>query len=339
MRSLLPDAPRRLRHGLTAAALAAVSFTAAGAAQAAAPAPGGISMAPLTPNHTMVFAARPGETVRARVRLTNTSGRDRSVVLRATDLATAAGGGMDFPDRAPHAGGSLLRLGAPIVRVPAHGRRDVAVTARLPRAARHGDLYAGLTAVDASAHAATARTPGVSLRRVVRLALPVAFRLPGSRTHRLTIAGGAFAVDALGTHVDLRLHGAGNAKVERTAVDLRLERDGHTLVTHRGSLAAVYPGTTFAYRIPWLTQRPVRGTYHVVGTLHPEGGPAVPFDLPVTFGRREAAALKSQTTVVAADGGSGNGSWLVLAAEAGLMAGLGFGGGFVVLRWRERRRR
>jgi hypothetical protein len=322
---------------VAAAGALAVLLCTASASEAAPPAAGGISVSPVTAGHRLAFDVRPGQRVRARVRVTNTSGVVRRVKLWPTDIGTGGAGGMDFPDRPDPAVARWLRLSAETVEVPAHGARDVTLTARPPRRFTHGEVYAGIVAVERHARAAgTVRAEGVRVKTVVRLALPVRFALPGPRTYGIEADGGAFAIDATGTSVDLGLRATGDSRFRRTTIDVRLTHGGRTVLHHRNVLADVFPRTALHYRIPWTGRPPAAGAYRLVGTARPAGGAPARIDLPLSFGAPQARQLQERTSTAPLPA-PGTPVWIV-----GLMAGLaavtlGFAAALVRARRRLRR--
>jgi hypothetical protein len=306
-----------LRPPVTAAAALAVLLCTASPSGAAPPAVGGISVAPLTASHRLAFDVRPGERVRARVRVSNTSGTPKHVSLWPTDIDTGGAGGIEFPDRPDPSVARWLRLSARTVDVPAHGTRDVTLTARPPRRFRRGEVYAGIVAVERPARAARLKhVDGVHMRTVVRLGLPVAFRLPGRPTLGVEADGGAFVIDATGTSVDLGLRATGDSRFRRATIDVRLTHDGRTVLHHRNVLADVFPRTSLRYRVPWSASRPAAGAYRLVGVVRPAGAAPARIDLPLTFGAPQARQLQDRTDTAPLPA-PGTPAWIV-----GLVAGL-----------------
>lgn len=298
------------------------------------PGAGGVSITALTPSHRLHFDTRPGAEVRARLRVSNSSGQRQVVSVWPTDITTAAAGGIEFPLQPGHEIDRWMHLSRHTVALPPGGHRDVVLTARVPDRSSAGERFAGVVATRRTGAHVTTQT-GVRIRTVIRLALPVSMRLPNPGTRSVTAQSAHFFFDALGTGIALRLGSPGTERIRSTILNLRLVRDGRIVLSHHAQLADIFPGTTFEYRIPWEQRQPATGDYRLVGTVAPQGAPTVDVDLPLHFGSPQERALQSVTRTAPLRG-DGTPAWVVAVAAAATALMVAFAVAYVRLRRRMR---
>lgn len=266
-----------------------------------------------------VFEARPGTTVSSTVLLTSRSDSMQTIRLQTVDLATSNLGGIEFPSRRPAGPGTWLKLDRRDVRIPPRGTATVRLSVTVPTRTPAGDHYAGVVAVDRKELRRALKAPpkkasGVVLRQLTRVALPVRVRLPGRAVRRLRLRDIAFAADAGGSHLRVRLRNSGQRLLRSTAVDLRIARGDRRLFTVRASLAEVVPATGLAYPVRWRGAPPRSGTYRVTGTISPKGAPRIRVDERVRFGTTQADKVEELTGVPAV--GEDGRPWLLLTVAA-----------------------
>src|SRR6059058_1394143 len=124
---------------LAAAVLAAAPATAG----AAGP---GFSVAAVGFDSYFQYRLKPGAVARGQLRVVNQSRHARHVVLRAADVTTAAGGGLEYGTGDPRGLGRWIRLAASEVTVAPGSARDIPFTVHAGAHAQAGDALAGIVA-------------------------------------------------------------------------------------------------------------------------------------------------------------------------------------------------
>ena len=260
-----------------------------------------------------------GRRARGTVRLVSTSRRTVHVLLQATDVGTAATGGLDYGASPSQATDRLLRLSRQGVRLDPGATVDVAFTATAPPSAGPGDRFAGIVALNRDQVRAArrgSRRKGFSLRFLPRLAIAVQVTLPGPATRELKVGNAGIDVTPSSTDITLLLRNTGNKLIKRTGGRLAISQDGRVLVRRRVEISAFVPATTLSYRVP-LVGRPAEGTYRVRGILRPQRGAPVTVDETVSFGKTAAGEFKRETGREATRSGP---SVLLLAGLAAALA-------------------
>jgi hypothetical protein len=74
----------------------------------------------------------------------------------------------------------------------------------------------------------------------------------------------------------------GSELTEQAQVRLRVLRGTHRVFTYASVLGQLFPGGALSYRVP-LPGRPTRGTYHVLGTISPQGSSTIHINKTITF--------------------------------------------------------
>jgi hypothetical protein len=317
-----PVRPIRPRAALLLCVLASAA-QAAGPAHAA-PTAEGLSLEPVG-GSVLRFQSTPGHRLSGAVRVVNRSRHGRDVRLQVTDLESAATGGIAFPAARPRATGTWLRLGLTSVHLGPGQSQIVTFTGRVPKGARAGQHFAGVVAVDTAQLTGKARasSEGVRVRQMTRLATPIQVDLPGPLTGRLNVEDVRIAVDAGGAALAMELRNTGTRLLRTTAVNLRVEQNGHTLFRHRDRLLELVPDSAIAYPVAWPTASVAMGTYRVVGTLRPEGVPPVTIDRQVRVGGAVSRKLERSTGVAALPDPGKAPMWMLALLGASLaLAGL-----------------
>jgi hypothetical protein len=331
---------------LQRAALASLTALAASAAGAAAPAAhaatatdGAVALQPAGGKHRLAYTAAPGDVVHGAVRLKNAGRQARDIKLTAVDVGTAAFGGAVYGDATGKRTGRWVTLEAGTVRVGARSTKTVHFSVQVPRGTSKGVHYAGITAVDvAQLRAASTRRKRAGKRivfhRITRFALPLKVRVPGAVSPRLTFRGAEVDVDAAGANILMKLENTGRTLLRSTDVKLRLAQGDRTLVDVHQPLREFVPGTAAKFPIT-LPGIPSEGDYRVVGTIRPEGAPAIAVDETVHIDGK--SVKKAERSVVArtappADGGMGIVLYLAIGGLA--VVAIGFGVAFARMRRR-----
>ncbi len=264
-----------------------------------------------------------------RVGVISRSGRPQAVALQGVDVGTAATGGLDYGDRAPRAAGRWVTLSRGSLDLAPGASVDVPFAVHVPAGARSGDHVAGVVAYDPGEIAReqrAARRQGRGLRLAFRsrLAIAVVVRVPGPRHPRLTFGGAGVNASPSGVRIELRLRNSGNTLIKPTKGDVAVSQDGQPLFTTPVDLDTFAPESQIRFPIP-LPGTPTQGTYHLQGTLHPNGAPAVKIDTDVEFTSRQAQRFTraSGKKVKRTDGGGF--SLLYIALGFAVLAAVGFG--------------
>jgi hypothetical protein len=277
------------------------------------------SAVPLVRSAYFQFRAVPGSSVNGRLRLTNTSRKTLTVLLRPTDVGTANGGGATFDPSSRGQAGRWVTVAERSVVLRPHQSKVASFRVKLPANVTAGEHYAGLVAFDRAQlgtggkAAKSGRSTKVVLRHVTRVGLPIRITVPGPITRKLQFTGASFDSNAGGAMLRLGLRNSGDEIVRETSVSLKAVSGARTVMRRTGAIRDFVPGATIRFPVAWPGQ-PARGTYHLTGTVQPAGAPAIHINQDVSFGTTQARALK-RATGQAPSGSTGHGSaliWLIL---------------------------
>lgn len=312
----------------------ALGVAVVGATATPSPAGASISIAPAGERSTFTLELAPGASARSAVEILNRGPAERTVELAPASVGTAATGGLTYLPRRDGDPSSWIRLASDRVRVPAGASRVVPFSVSAPARPGTGDRYAGITATDSDelTRARRAGRAGPAMTRLVRYAVPIRVRLPGPREAVLVADGAVARTDAAGRSVVLPLRSTGTLIIHSSRADLRVLRDGRTIAAARADLGQVAPGTSFDFAIPLPDVPP--GDYEVVGTIRPEGAPAVRIRERVSFGGGTPAGLATRLRESVLPDGSSPGVQVGVATAIGLATG-----GLTLLVAHVRRRR
>ena len=248
---------------------------------------------------------KPGETLRARVRLQSTSRRDRTVLLTGADARTAAAGGLDFGQygetRSSRGTSRWLELSRSRVRLPAGGVVDVPFSVRVPTSARSGEHFAGVVAFQRPPQAKDGG-PKFQLRFVSRVAVTVQVTVPGPRRPALELKDKRVAIAPTGASLALDLRNSGNTLIPKTTGRVTVRQKGRDLFNRSVQIDAFVPDTGVTYTVPWKGV-PVEGEYEVEGFLEPEGAAPLSLNGTVKFGRERIREFEQETGRPAIEGG------------------------------------
>lgn len=234
------------------------------------------------------------------VRVRNLLGRPITVMLMPADIRNSSNGNADYATTALSQAGRWLTLAARSVRLQPHAVSEVAFSVTVPAAAHGASHYAGIVAIDSADLASAAagkKTRGrtFSFQRINRQALPLTIRLPGPLSRGLALRAISLSVQPAGAGLVLRLHPDGSELTEGAQVQVRVLRGARTVLRSDSTLGQLFPGADLGYRIPWVGQVPVPGTYRVLGVIRPRGAPAIRIDQTVAYTAAKADQLKRET--------------------------------------------
>jgi hypothetical protein len=288
----------RLHAGAKAlpAALALAAFAAAPASAAApSPTPVAFALSPVGTTSSISLHGRPGRGVKGAVLVRNLSRRPITVILQRADIRNASNGNADYVTTRLSGTGRWLHLSAGRVRLAPHAARQVAYRLSVPRAAAGGSHYGGIVAINAadfSAAAAgrTAKGRKFTFYRISRQALPLTIHLPGRLSRRLSLRSVKLVVAPIGAGLVLGLVPRGSELTEQAHVKLRVRRGRHPVFAYASTLGQLFPGGRLNYRVPW-PGRPVEGTYHVLGTIRPQGSAIIHVNQTIKFTGAQATKL------------------------------------------------
>jgi hypothetical protein len=286
------------------AALALAALAAAPAfAAASPPAPAAFVLSPATAGPVLLHGVA-GHVLRDMVNVRNLSGDAITLILQPADIKNASNGNADYVTAGLSEAGRWLQLSANRVRLAAHATRQVAFTLSIPKATTGASHYAGIVAINAAdlagaaAHS-KAKQRGFTFYRISRQALPLTIRVPGPLTRSLALRSATLTVQPVGAGLVLGLLPGGSELIAGAKIKLRVVRDGRTIFTYASTLGQLFPGSGLNYRIPW-PGRPTQGSYHVLGTISPQGAAAVSVNKTVEFTAATATLLRRVTPSAAA---------------------------------------
>jgi len=284
-----------------------------------------------------VFDSRPGDSVRGTLRVVSLTRAAKTILVAPVDVTTAATGGLQYGNHAPRGDGRWVTLMVRRVRISGAGSASVPFTVRVPRHARAGDHFVGITAVDRRVLSQPTNGRGaIRLRLIPRLAMTIKLGLPGPRTSVLALGALKINVAPSGASLGFKLVNPGNTLIPASTGSVTVSQGGTPLFSQGLELAAFVPNTAITYHVPWQGT-PVQGTYRVRGDLHPVGAPAIVFDRTVTFGRAAIRQFRNQTGKPAKES-SGTPVILIAALALALAAAVTFGVAYGRARQQIRRR-
>jgi hypothetical protein len=187
--------------------------------------------------------------------------------------------------------------------------------------------YAGIVVINAADPAVTAargaaKGPTFTFHRIDRRALPVMIRLPGRLSRTLALRSARIAVQPVGAGLVLGLNPRGT-ELESARIKLRVRRGDHTIFNCVATLGQLFRDAPPEYLIPWRGQ-PTPGSYHVLGTIYPQGTAAVDINQTVVFTAATATQLQHATPPTAQPVTSSlpGWVWILLAAAATVLVTL-----------------
>jgi hypothetical protein len=310
----------RLHGGARALPVAlALAAIAAAPASAAVPSPTPVAFAlsPVGTTSSISLHGRPGGGLKGAVLVRNLSRRPITVILQRADIRNASNGNADYVTSGLSGTGRWLHLGAGRVRLGPHTSRRVAYTVRVPQAAAGGSHYGGIVALNAAdlsaaAGRANAKARKFTFYRISRQALPLTIHLPGRLLRRLSLRSVKLVVAPIGAGLVLGLVPGGSELIEQAQVKLRVLRGQRRVLVSASTLGQLFPGGSLNYRIAW-PGRPVEGTYHVLGTIRPQGSAIIQVNKTIKFTGAQATRLARGKVAAAQQPTTGTTDWMVLA--------------------------
>jgi hypothetical protein len=311
----------RLHAAATAlpAALALAAFAAAPAWAATPPPPPAVAfaLAPVGATSSISLHGTRGRALHGAVLVRNVSRHPITVILQRADIRNASNGNADYVTTRLTGTGRWFRLSAGRVRLAPHASRRVAYRVSVPRAAAGGSHYGGIVAINAADFAAAAAHGKAKGRkftfyRISRQALPVTIHLPGRLSRSLALRSVKLVVAPIGAGLVLGLLPGGSELTEQAKVKLRVLRGKHRVFTYASTLGQLFPGGGLSYRVPW-PGRPRQGTYHVLGTIRPQGSTTIHINKTITFTGALATRLARDTPPATEPTATGTPGWMLIA--------------------------
>jgi len=294
---------------------------------------------PVTQSY-FVLAARPGQTIRSKVRVTNAGTASGSALLYAVDATTGQTSGAVYRARTSSRRdvGSWLRLGFGRVTLAPGESRLVAFAVVVPAHVRPGQHLGGIVAenltVDngAPSHGNHGGSFRIRVRHLTIVAVEV--NLPGPPVERITLAGvKASRIGAYPTIV-LSLRNEGTVMLKPHGAVRLIGADGRVVERRAFALDTFLPKTAIDYPLV-LHERLAPGTYRAAVDLEYGQDHTLRVARPLIVGRsvsvvRAAAAPPPSPTAVTSNQNAL--PWLV--AIAGIAVGIA--GALIALRARRR---
>jgi hypothetical protein len=300
------------------AALALAAFAAAPAwAGAPSPPPVAFALSAVGATSSITLHGTRGRALHGAVLVRNVSAHPITVIVQRADIRNASNGNADYVTGRLSGTGRWLHLGAGRVRLAAHAARRVAYTVSIPRAASGGSHYGGIVAINAAdltAAAAHGKAKGrkFTFYRISRQALPLTIHLPGRLSRSLALRSVNLVVAPIGAGLVLALLPGGSELTEQAQVRLRVLRGTHQVFTYASMLGQLFPGGVLSYRVPW-PGRPSQGTYHVLGTIRPQGSAIIHIDTTIRFTGALATRLARDTPPATQPTPTGTPGWMWIA--------------------------
>jgi hypothetical protein len=240
-----------------------------------------------------------------------------TVILQRADIRNASNGNADYVTTHLSGTGRWLRLSAGRLQLAPDTSRQVAYSVSVPRAAAGGSHYGGIVAINAadfSAAAARRRAKGrkFSFYLVSRQALPLTIHLPGRLSRSLSLRSVKLIVAPIGAGLVLGLLPGGSELTEQAQVRLRALRSERVIFTSTSTLGQLFPGDSLNYRVPW-PGRPSEGTYHIVGTIRPQGAATIDVNKMIRFTGALATRLVRDTAPATQQAAPGTPEWMLVA--------------------------
>jgi hypothetical protein len=310
----------RLHAGAKAlpAALALAAFAAAPAwAGPPSPAPVAFALSAVGATSSISLHGTRGRVLHGAVLVRNVSRRPVTVILKRADIRNASNGNADYVTSRLSGTGQWLRLSSGRVRLAPHASRRVAYTVTVPRTASGGSHYGGIVAINAADFASAAAHGKAKGRkftfyRISRQALPLTIHLPGRLWRSLALRSVKLVVAPIGAGLVLGLLPGGSELTEEARVNLRVLRGTHRVLVSASTLGQLFPGGGLSYRIAW-PGRPSPGTYHVLGTIRPEGSRIIHINRTIIFTGALAARLAHDTPPASRRAATGTPGWMFIA--------------------------
>jgi hypothetical protein len=300
------------------AALALAAFAAA-PASAAAPSstPGGFTLSPVGMAGSISLPGTRGRVLDGVLLIRNVSRHPISVILERADIRNASNGNADYVTRGVSETGRWLHLSAGRVRLASHASRRVGYTVSVPSAAAGGSHYAGIVAINATDFSAAvahrqSRRRKFTFYRISRQAVPLTIHLPGRLSRRLSLHSVKLVIAPIGAGLVLGLVPGGSELTEQAKVKLRVLRGRRVIFTSTSTLGQLFPGGSLNYRIPW-PGHPSEGTYHVLGTIRPQGAATIDVNKMIRFTGALATRLGRVTPPATRPAATGTPGWMLMA--------------------------
>jgi hypothetical protein len=264
--------------------------------------------------------AEPGSAVQAgAVELRNPTAKLLRVVLSAVDGETLStlGSGYAPPGSRQHDSTLWLKLGAREVTLAPATRVKVAVSVLVPSTVKPGDYLSGISIEALDQRPQGLAKKGVSIASVERYALGVEVLVPGPRHPLIQFTGASLQRQPAGLTFLLQARNSGNVILQGVYGQVRVTRDGHTVISRAIEAGTFVTGTSIAYPITAMNQTAAEGThYRIYAWLNYHDGVAR-LDTTVAFGHRQAVIQGRYTHATpAAHGGT---AWWEIAGVAAVL--------------------
>src|SRR3954454_22362509 len=134
---------------LTITALAALALAGGGAPTAlGAGSPLGYAISAVGFRSYFVFDSKPARSVRGTLRVVNLGSSARTIALSPADVGTAAAGGLQYGEGAPHGDGRWVRLSARSVHLAGGASAEIPFEVEVSQSARAGGHFMSIVAID-----------------------------------------------------------------------------------------------------------------------------------------------------------------------------------------------
>jgi hypothetical protein len=309
---------RRLCARALPVALALAAFAAAPTSAAASPSTAvGFVLSPVGTAGVISLHGTPGRVLKGALLVRNVSRHPIAVILQRADIQNASNGNADYVTSGVSETGRWLHLSAGSVRLAPHASRQVAYTVSVPSAAAGGSHYAGIVAINAadlSAAASHGQSKGrnFTFYRISRQAVPLTIHLPGRPSRSLSLHSVKLVFAPIGAGLVLRLLPGGSELTERAQVKLRVLRGKRVIFASTSALGQLFPGGSLNYRVPW-PGNPSAGTYHVLGTIRPQGAATIDINQVIKVTGALASRRAPRTPPATQPAATGTPRWMLIA--------------------------
>lgn len=247
--------------------------------QAEASAPLGFSLE--TPNGKgwYTIKAKPGETKKVKLIIRNFSEKSRSIELTNTDAGVASLGGYSFLQGKPSVAGPWIQLSKNRFTIPAGQSKKISFIVNVPKDAREGEHYAGITAVNRKELAkiekqrASAKK-GAQILVMSQAGIAVGIVVQGKREVSLHYDTAAMQINPSGNALLTRISNNGTKLVKHTKINMRLYKNNQLVASRKDDIGTFVTRSTLAYAVP-IKQPLDKGEYTLTGTITPDGGKAI----------------------------------------------------------------